>query len=1608
MFKVKGFLLGFTYAAFGFFPAAYADDTEIYFGGGEVGTPVETRPNILFMVDTSGSMNASLGTKTRMEVLQEALSTVVAELNNVNIGLGRYNTPGGSILHGVKYIDDVVAGEASTIASVDASDDDGINLVSTGAVITDGAEFSLGEGPYPITSSVFGVADVDHDLAEEFVASGNMVKMIGTTPTSNDLELMYDEGSAEQQIIGLRYQNVAIDPGALIRTATLRFTDNTAASGTYPITPLTMNIYGEEYDYSMGAGPNAYGVAPFDISTRAKTPEVVAWTHPARVPADTQFDSADISSVVQSAIDDPGWASGKKVAFIMEEHVDSEGGRRNAYKTGGRDPKLVVEWGHPAYQAAGIRFSEVNIPSEAQITSAKIVFTAAASHDDDASFTVKGVKDSNPAAFDALTSDDIRSRAETVSAVTWDDVEPWEEDSTYDSADLSEIVQELVNDPGWCGGNAMAFKFTGTGMRMAKAYDAGTGVAKLHVSYDISGLSSGQGCARTQVSAQITANSDDAEQRSTSNKDNTAGSTLDIDSGNDYIGVRFRGVNVPQGATISSAFLEFTGKSSGDSDPLTLEVYGHKVGDADRFRHNNTRMSNRTPVTTKTDWVTSAWDNNQAVRSPDIATAVQEIVGLGAWAPGNDMVYILKYKSGSGERNAHSRDDEAIRAPRLIINYQDTVGDSGTIVTVRNDILNQIEDLPTAGWTPLIEAYYEGARYYRGEGVDFGKTRGTSSSYRKTNRVSHPNSWTGGVLERDASCTDSNLNSTNCASEQITGSPTYTTPIEYSCQENHIVMLTDGEPTGGNSRISQIQSMTGETCSSIHDNDGKCGEEMAEFLATHDQSDDIETSQTLKTHTIAFGNDLSTATVNWLASMAAKGQGTTHHVDSTSSEDAVAELASAFRAIAGEVMDTDTSFAAPAISVNQFNRLIHRSEIYYAMFKPKSTAFWRGNVKKFGLKVVDGAVEIVDASGAPAVDTDTGGFKTSSQSYWSPTIDGNSVPEGGVASKLPSYDSPRKVYVYHSSSDSKNLTSNDNKLVSVNSEITKEMLGIPSESADYRQRLLDWVNGKDIWDVDGDNDNTDTRYEIADPLHSKPVVVTYDADPNNDNDGSDALYYLFFGTNDGLFHAVNGQTGEEKFAIAMENMLPNLNTYFLDGAALGHTYGLDGEPTMWIRDVDYDGKIEPTTDPVTDDDSDRVFAYIGQRRGGRNYYAFDLSKINEPKVMWQIEGGTGDFAELGQTWSKPLLMKIRYKNGSDVEVKRALLIGGGYDPAQDGVNARTPDGMGRAVYLVDALTGERLWHAAIGGDTDIAEMKYSISSDISATDTNEDGFVDAFFVGDMGGQVLRFDIDTTGSKRLTDSDYVRGGVIADLAEDGTATGNRRFYHPLDVGFIRKDGIQHWSLMIGSGYRAHPLDETIEDRFYSIKQELDAPESSYEVITEADLFDTTDNLIAEGTDAQQQAAQESLSDSSGWYIRLTNLGEKVLSKPLTINNSVIFTTYEPESAVIGCEPVPGISRQYTVSAFDGRPTAVGDDDSDTNGDGDVDIDDLRVADRSTIIETPGIIDDVTIVQVEPEDSDVGEESGSNEGAVTGCFLGTQRCELDFPADSISRTYWYTER
>jgi len=184
------------------------------------------------------------------------------------------------------------------------------------------------------------------------------------------------------------------------------------------------------------------------------------------------------------------------------------------------------------------------------------------------------------------------------------------------------------------------------------------------------------------VEVRVTSGSDDVEER--------GDGTLEIGSGDleiteentlQVVGLRFVGIDIPQGAQITAAWLQFT-VDEPTGRTTTLIIGAHNIGDAPAFGGHGDLRSRPQGAATVT-WNPARWvaagDTTPAQRTPDLTTIIQQLTNRSDWTPGSAIALII---DGTGKRIAESYEGSPTQAPLLHIEYTTTpAGNTAPIVT---------------------------------------------------------------------------------------------------------------------------------------------------------------------------------------------------------------------------------------------------------------------------------------------------------------------------------------------------------------------------------------------------------------------------------------------------------------------------------------------------------------------------------------------------------------------------------------------------------------------------------------------------------------------------------------------------------------------------------------------------------------------------------------------------------------------------------------------------------------------------------------------------------------------------------------------------------------
>ena len=695
----------------------------------------------------------------------------------------------------------------------------------------------------------------------------------------------------------------------------------------------------------------------------------------------------------------------------------------------------------------------------------------------------------------------------------------------------------------------------------------------------------------------------------------------------------------------------------------------------------------------------------------------------------------------------------------------------------------------------------------------------------------------------------------------------YSSPIQYWCQRSYIIVVTDGESTQDRNEVLKGHGKRGDGDTDVDEHEPGLAKEkiyedegsdylddVSKVLREMDARPDLEDNQDIVTYTVGF-----TIRSELLEDTAKNGGGKFYYCHNAQS------FAIVLQKIIEEIMEQSTSYVAPVVPISQMEKASSGNRLYLALFKPTWRSFWKGNIKKFGIATEDNPAaginigDIIDVKGTPVLDP-RGRILDSAASFWGGgDRDGGEVERGGVGEILLNRGEPRKIYTYLGiTALPSDLTDPTNAFTLDNPQINPATLGLRDNQTQEKQQIIKFIHGYDSYDENGNGNTMEKRDWILGAfLHSRPLIIHY----------GQGRSVIFAGANDGMLHAFDDETGEELWAFIPPDLLGRLND--LTGETI--EYYVDGSPRAYVVDQNKDGTIESSH-------GDRVIMACGERRGGNRYFALDVTSPQSPQLLWQIGPHVTAYSDMGQSWSTPIVGRVHYDD------KAVFFIGGGYDENQDSGPDAGADAHGRALYVVDAITGGLVWKCSH------IEMDHSIPSDIAVVDTTGDGYVDRLYVGDTGAKMWRFDI---GSPSPLDW---KGNLVFESGE------RRKIFYPPDV--CLENGVGNYEMLFfGTGDRADPKDITACNRIYAVK------DKNGPVLTESDLQDVTDALL-NGTDTE-----------NGWYIRLNqHLGEKVLSSPVVYFGTAYFTSFVPDQETLDdpCYLGQGRGRLYALGYKTGDP------------------------------------------------------------------------------------------
>ncbi len=801
----------------------------------------------------------------------------------------------------------------------------------------------------------------------------------------------------------------------------------------------------------------------------------------------------------------------------------------------------------------------------------------------------------------------------------------------------------------------------------------------------------------------------------------------------------------------------------------------------------------------------------------------------------------------------------------------DDINDS----TFKTTFKKKVNRLYFGGGTPLAEATLQIGRYFVGQAGTSGNagddTKGEVTATQWTGPLTTYPKDDDGNTYKDGTTSSVNLTSFfNRSPAYASSSISKKSPVAYSCQQNYILTITDGMPTG-DIYIPTVLHDYDRDCVDNADCDGQYYDRKLSYFgsgnvnspnymptsypSTSSSSDywddvtaalydvdlrpDIHGKTNISNYVIGFADE-TLSKVQLPLDAASNGNGLFIAAENGS------DLLESLNSILDHIISQSGTVAGLSFSSAsiQNNTLIFANQF--------NSDKWSGDILAYSLHSLD-----VVWSAKSHLD---GLTDTAMDNRFIVTYDGKK----GVPFTWRSLNSNQQ---------------NDLKMTP-NGKIGTD------EAAKLRLDFLRGVRSEE--QARGDfGALRDRASRLGDFVHSSPVYVGKAASswPHSITAGtgysafksnySNRTGMIYAGANDGMLHGFDASTGEERLAYipnALFSDTPTEGLHFLTDPSYTHRYFIDLTPS--ISDV-YMGNEWKTV------------LFGSMRSGGRGVFALDITDpssfpttankaaaIAEKVALWEFT-----HPELGYTFSQPTVVKTN-ADGNGKTDRWAVIFGNGYNSDSE-----------KAVLFIlflDNTTGNWVENSNFvmleaGGSGNANGLSSPV-----AIDTDDDSIADRVYAGDRKGNMWAFDIS---SNHISDWGvrHHDGGSKTPLFSAGSS-------QPItsQPSIVRLEGQEGYLVMFGTGQYISENDESNIDQqtLYGV---MDYHSGTISDIGISDLQQQTITSTGNGI---RNITSNILDWSSkkGWYVELPIDGERVVVDPFVRLDTIFFNTLIPSTGV----------------------------------------------------------------------------------------------------------------
>ena len=608
------------------------------------------------------------------------------------------------------------------------------------------------------------------------------------------------------------------------------------------------------------------------------------------------------------------------------------------------------------------------------------------------------------------------------------------------------------------------------------------------------------------------------------------------------------------------------------------------------------------------------------------------------------------------------------------------------------------------------------------------------------------------------------------------------------------------------------------------------------------------------------------------------------------------QLVAAVKAAMNIIREATYSFSQASI---QSSRTADENFVYEGSFQPiNGDPFWLGHLRKYQILSAD----VVDASGnVTAAAGSVGGLLLDAGDVLKTTAYTSRVIKTCIGCTAAGVDASGNVIPAGTMTD-------------FSTGINKTYFNVTTDAE--RDAIVGYLQGNPTYNPD--------NWKLGDVFRSTPITIgtpsVFYEDLRDANSAfaahrsahvrssANGKRLIVAGANDGQFHAFKTSDMTEAWSFVPPNLLSKLKniSHATEPTSLIHQYFVDGPVSgadVWTGSGD--GTAKDSVDWKTiivfgegRGSTDRLWSSSATCDSGLSptysatysnycgYYALNLNNSLSPTYLWRLNtfDATTQAPYMGESWSKMVMGRVLVKTGTTETEKWVGFVGGGYNANACPKSAACSDTRGKGFFAVDLSNGQILWSfthtTGTSSNTRNPDLRYSMPAPPSVVDTDNDGFIDMAYLGDLGGNMWRFKFCTRSmlSAGNCDTGNWSGGYFFD-----SSTGSIR---PVYTGAaVSRDGSGNIWVFWGTGDKVDPTASNAQEHFYAVK---DNGTSAYSV---SDIDNITNDA---------GVFNPSSTTRVGYRIQLPGSGQKILAEPNVFGGVAYFTSFTPGNTSDPCD------------------------------------------------------------------------------------------------------------